>query len=108
MSHRHLRRTLLLAVSTRGAAARLGLGLAQLSDFPDQFRRLFDLHSVTPLGTCLELGRQAIPSARVWPATVPDSESQLLAVATPATLIRAAAAVRDAVVVAPDSSVAAS
>ena len=100
--HHRLRNTLL-----RVLPPRLGLGLAQLSDFPDQFRRLFELHSVTPLGTCLELGRQAIPSARVWPATVPDSESQLQAVATPATLIRAAAAVREASSPAPDSSVAA-
>jgi hypothetical protein len=100
--HHRLRNTLL-----RVLPPRLGLGLAQLSDFPDQFRRLFELHSVTPLGTCLELGRQAIPSARVWPATVPDSESQLQAVATPANLIRAAAAVREAIAPAPDSSVAA-
>jgi hypothetical protein len=101
--HQRLRNTLL-----RVLPPRLGLGLAQLSDFPDQFRRLFDLHSVTPLGTCLELGRQVISSARVWPATVPDSEDQLRAVATSATLTKAAAAVRDATAVGSDSTAAAS
>jgi hypothetical protein len=101
--HQRLRNTLLHELPRR-----LGLGLARLSDFPDHFQRLFDLSSVTPLGTSLDLGRRAISSARVWPATLPASESRLQTVATPATLIRAAAAVRQASPSTTDSSAAAS
>jgi hypothetical protein len=87
--HRRLRCTLV-----RELPRRLGQGLTQLSDFPDQFRELFDQLGVTPLGTCLDLGRQVLTTANLWPTTVPDNESRLLNVAAPATLIRAAAAAR--------------
>jgi hypothetical protein len=87
--HRRLRSTLL-----RELPSRLGRGLAQLSDFPEQFRQLFDQQRVSPLGTCLDLGRQVLTTSHLWPTTVPDDESRLLNVAAPATLIRAAAAAR--------------
>ena len=87
--HPRLRKTLL-----RELPRRLGRGLAQFSDFPEQFAQLFDDQGVTPLGTCLDLGRQVLSTAHIWPATLPANESRILNVAPPATLIRAAAAAR--------------
>ncbi len=71
---------------------RIGLGLTHRADFPEPFRRLFDRASVSPLGTCLHLAREVLPSAQVWPETAPEDESLLLSVASPATLTRAAVA----------------
>jgi hypothetical protein len=91
--HRRLR-----AILLRDLPRRLGLGLAQMADFPDSVRQLFDGEALTRLGTCLHLGREALPSAHVWLATVPEDESLLLKLAAPANLTQAAAAARKAVV----------
>jgi hypothetical protein len=85
--HRRLRTALL-----RELPRRIGLGLTHRADFPEPFRRLFDRAAVSPLGTCLHLAREVLPSAQVWPETVPEDESLLLSVASPATLTRAAVA----------------
>jgi hypothetical protein len=90
--HPRLRKTLL-----RELPRRLGRGLAQFSDFPAQFVELFDDQGVTPLGTCLDLGRQVLSTAHIWPVTLPVNESKILNVAPPAKLIRAAAAARQVI-----------
>jgi hypothetical protein len=90
--HRRLRSTLV-----RELPRRLGRSLAHMADFPAPIRQLFDGASVTSLGACLHLGRQVLPSAHVWPETVPKDESLLLGVVSPAILRQAAAAVNEAV-----------
>jgi hypothetical protein len=86
--HRRLRSTLL-----RELPRRLGRNLAHMADFPKPLRQLFDGETVTSLGACLHLGRQVLPSAHVWPETVPEDESLLFGIVSPAVLHRAAAAV---------------
>lgn len=89
--HNGVRRTLLTELPRR-----IGAGLARLADFPDQLRRVLDGSSPTALGTCLHVCRSLVPSAAVWPVTVP-SEEAVLEFATPLQLQRAANAARQAV-----------
>jgi len=97
--HRRLRSTLV-----RELPRRLGRSLAHMADFPRPLRQLFGTGSVTSLGACLHLGRQVIPSAHVWPETIPRDESLLLNFVSPALLQRAAAAVNASVTDAVDRS----
>jgi hypothetical protein len=100
--HRRLRTTLL-----RELPRRIGRGLAELADFPEPLRGLFDSGGLTRLGACLHLGREVLPTAQVWPETVPEDESLLLNVASLATLTQAAAAAQQVLAGTSDSSVAA-
>ena len=74
---------------------RVGSTLARLADFPESIRDLFDPQTPTPLGVCLHLGRERLPSATLWPATVPDEDERLLEIATPGALAMASDAVRE-------------
>jgi hypothetical protein len=103
ISHRRLRATLL-----RELPRRIGVGLSHLADFPELFRDLFSKTSLTPLGVCLHLARQALATAQVWPPTVPEDDSILFGAATPDALTRAAAAARQAVGTSSEGSAAAS
>ena len=86
-----LRRALLSHLSRR-----VGTRLAYLVDFPAEIREILDLREATPLGVCLHLGREFLPSAATWPATVPDDGEALLDVASPTVLAAAADAARQA------------
>jgi hypothetical protein len=96
--HRRLRTILL-----RELPRRLGLGLAQMADFPHPIRQLFERDSLTRLGTCLHLARGVLPTAQVWPLTVPVDESLLLNLAAPGNLTQAATAARNAIAPVGDS-----
>jgi hypothetical protein len=89
--HQGIRRTLLAELPRR-----IGSGLGQLADFPEAIRRVLDGSVATPLGACLHVSRSLVPSAAVWPQTVPDDEA-ILSVASPEQLQRAAAAAAHAV-----------
>lgn len=91
LPHQGVRRTLL-----RRLPPRLGAALAERADFPTELHSLFEPRSAHPLGACLFLARKALPSAAIWPLTVPegwtgDGEPSDIAEATEAAL-RAAAA----------------
>jgi hypothetical protein len=92
VSHRRLKATLV-----RELPRRLGQSLAHMADFPIPFRQLFDTGVATHLGACLHLGRTALPSAHVWPATIPDDTRLLTSVLSNDALSQAAAAIRKAV-----------
>ncbi len=89
--HNGIRRTLLTELPRR-----IGSGLGQLADFPQEFRLVLEGKTPTELGTCLHVSRNLVPSAAVWPMTVPSEES-VLEFATPHQLQRAAEAARSAV-----------
>ena len=74
---------------------RVGSTLARLADFPESIRDLFNPQTPTPLGVCLHLGRERLPSATLWPATVPHEDERLLEIATPGALAMASDAVRE-------------
>ena len=88
--HQRLRKTLLEHLSRR-----VGSRLAHLADFPSVIREVLDPRSPTPLGACLHLGRECLPTAATWPSTVPGSSETLLEVASPAALALAADAARE-------------
>lgn len=89
--HRALRRTLVQRLPER-----LGLGLARLADLPDDIHGLFTTADPTPLAIAVHLAREQLPSAHVWPRTVPDDAGVLLDAVPAAVLTRAAAAAREA------------
>lgn len=89
--HQRVRQTLL-----RRLPQRIGAGLARLADLPGGTAELFEAREVTRLGIALHLGREHVPSAAAWPRTLPDDESRLVEVASPADVARAAAASSDA------------
>jgi hypothetical protein len=89
--HHGIRRTLL-----RELPRRIGAGLGHLADFPADFRFVLEGKVPTELGACLHVSRGLIPSAAVWPTTMPNDES-VLEFATPQQLQRAATAARLAV-----------
>jgi len=82
--HQRLRQTLL-----RRLPQRLGASLAELADFHDPFRSLSH-RQATGLGASLHLGRETLPSASLWPATVPEDHSALLEIADASVLNSAA------------------
>jgi len=90
--HPHLQRTLV-----RELPRRLGRSLAYMADFPPAIRQLFEGSLVTHLGACLHLGRDALPTAHVWPATVPGDSDLLAAMLPDGSLAEAAAAVRETI-----------
>jgi len=89
--HQGIRRTLL-----RELPRRIGAGLGQLADFPMDFRLVLEGKIPTELGVCLHVSRSLIPSAAVWPMTVPNDEA-VLEFASPQKLQRAATAALQAV-----------
>jgi hypothetical protein len=74
-----------------------------MADFPHPIRQLFERDSLTRLGTCLHLARGVLPTAQVWPLTVPEDESLLLNLAAPGNLTQAATAARNAIAPVGDS-----
>lgn len=89
LPHQRLRHALL-----RDLSRRVGAALTQRACFPGMFQSLFDPDDATPLGVCLDIGREQLPSAPVWLTTIPNDESRVLAVASPGRLTAAASAVR--------------
>jgi len=89
--HNGIRRTLLAELPRR-----IGAGLGHLADFPEDLRLVLEGDATTELGACLHVSRNLVPSAAVWPRTVPNDEA-VLSVAAPQTLQRAATAAREAV-----------
>jgi hypothetical protein len=88
--HREFRKTLLEQLSRR-----VGSRLAHLADFPSVIRRVLDPRSATPLGACLHLGRECLPTAATWPSTVPGKGEAMQNVASSAALALAADAARE-------------
>jgi hypothetical protein len=88
--HQGIRRTLLTELPRR-----IGVGLGQLADIPEEFRQVLEGEVPTHLGTCLHVSRDHVPSSAVWPVTVPEEEA-VLDFATPQQLQRAATAARRA------------
>jgi hypothetical protein len=89
--HHGIRRTLL-----RELPRRIGAGLGHLADFPVDFRSVLEGKVPTELGACLHISRNLVPSAAVWPRTMPNDES-VLEFATPQQLQLAATAAKQAV-----------
>jgi len=89
--HQGIRRTLLTELPRR-----IGAGLGHLADFPQDLCLVLQGDVPTKLGTCLHVSRSLIPSAAVWPMTVPNDEA-VLEFATPEQLQKAATAARQAV-----------
>lgn len=89
LSHQRLRHALLCDLSRR-----VGAALTQRAGFPAELQSLFEPGDATPLGVCLHLGREQLPSAPVWLATAPEDESGVLAVVPAGRLTAAATAVR--------------
>jgi hypothetical protein len=87
--HRQLRKALLQHLSRR-----VGARLARLADFPTPFRDILTPLAPTPLGVCLNLGRQSLSAVAGWPPTVPDGEGRELEVASATVLALAADAAR--------------
>lgn len=88
--HARLRKTLLEHLSRR-----VGSRLAHLADFPSMIRRVLDPRSTTPLGACLQIGRECLPTAKTWPPTVPGGSEAMLDVASAAVLALAKDAARE-------------
>jgi hypothetical protein len=89
--HHGIRRALLTELPRR-----IGSGLSHLADFPREVQQVLDSEVSTDLGVCLHVSRGEIPSAAVWPMTVPGDDA-VLGHADPLKLQRAAAAAREAV-----------
>ena len=89
--HQRFRKTLLKRLSRR-----VGSRLAHLADFPSTIRKVLDPRSATPLGACLQIARECLPTAATWPPTVPEGNEAMLDIASPAVLDRAADAAREA------------
>jgi len=89
--HTGIRRALLTELPRR-----IGAGLGHLADFPEDLRLVLRGETTTTLGACLHVSRNLVPSAAVWPMTVPSDEA-MLSLATPQQLQRAATAAREAV-----------
>lgn len=89
--HQGIRRALLAELPRR-----IGAGLAHMADFPAETRKVLEGAEPSALGACLHVSRNLIPSAAVWPMTVPSDEA-VLEVATTGRLSRAATAARAAV-----------
>lgn len=89
LPHRRLRETLL-----RELPRRLGEDLSRRADFPAHLRALFDQRIQTRVGVSVDLGRQQLAAAHVWPATVPSNADLLLELGRSAILGQAEAAAR--------------
>jgi hypothetical protein len=72
VGHQHLRQVLL-----RELPPRLGSALARRADLPTVFRELMEPEAHSRLGLCLDIGRQTLTSAQLWPATAPTDEAEL-------------------------------
>jgi hypothetical protein len=88
--HQGLRKTLLVELSRR-----VGSRLAHLADFPVVFREILNPQKPTPLGACLHLGRECLPSTSTWPVTIPDDGECMLEIALASALASAADAARE-------------
>jgi len=58
--------------------ARVGRALASRASFPPEIQALFAPDTLTPVGICLGLSRQALNSPGVWPSLLPEDPSVLL------------------------------
>lgn len=76
---------------------RVGSALAHIADFPAAFAYLFEPKTPTPLGLCLSLAREGLPSAVVWPQTMPTDDESVLEIASPSALAMASDAVREVI-----------
>jgi hypothetical protein len=76
VGHQHLRQVLL-----RELPPRLGSALARRADLPGVFRELMEPDSRSRLGLSLEIGRQTLTSAQLWPVTAPTEDDQLKRIA---------------------------
>jgi Domain of unknown function (DUF4388) len=88
--HQGFRKTLLVELSRR-----VGSRLAHLADFPVVFREILNPLKPTPLGACLHLGRECLPSTSTWPVTIPDDGECMLEIASASALASAADAARE-------------
>ena len=88
--HQGLRKSLLVELSRR-----VGSRLAHLADFPVVFREILNPQKPTPLGACLHLGRECLPSTSTWPVTIPDDGECMLEIASASALALAADAARE-------------
>jgi hypothetical protein len=100
--HQGLRKTLLVELSRR-----VGSRLAHLADFPVVFREILNPQKPTPLGACLHLGRECLPSISTWPITIPGDDEIMLEIASASALALAADAAREVVQEADSETVAA-
>jgi hypothetical protein len=100
--HQGLRKTLLVELSRR-----VGSRLAHLADFPVVFREILNPQKPTPLGACLHLGRDCLPSISTWPVTIPGDDEIMLEIASASALALAADAAREVVQEADSETVAA-
>jgi hypothetical protein len=92
LPHRQLRQTLV-----RRLPQLLGTALARRAAFPPAAAGLWQAEQVTPLGVCLNLTRDLLPSAPLWPTALPEGDPQPLEVASPGILARAMTAARQAI-----------
>ena len=90
LPHQGLRKALLEHLPRR-----LGCRLARFADFPPIVCEILDPKSVTPLGVCLHLARECLPSAGTWLRTIPADDATTLEIATPNVLMLAADAARE-------------
>jgi hypothetical protein len=72
--HQKLRQALL-----RRIPQRLGTALARQADLPQAFRGLFDDSHASALGMCLDVARQTLVSAPLWPTTFDPSAGSAVA-----------------------------
>ncbi len=88
--HHGLRKSLLVELSRR-----VGSRLAHLADFPIVFREILNPQKPTPIGACLHLGRECLPSISTWPVTIPGDDECMLEIASASALALAADAARE-------------
>ena len=88
--HHGLRKSLLVELSRR-----VGSRLAHLADFPVVFREILNPQKPTPMGACLHLGRECLPSISMWPVTIPGDGECMLEIASASALALAADAARE-------------
>jgi len=98
--HHGLRKSLLVELSRR-----VGSRLAHLADFPVVFREILNPQKPTPIGACLHLGRECLPSISTWPATIPGDGERMLEIAPASALALAADAAREVAETADDGEV---
>ena len=92
LPHQQLRQTLV-----RRLPQLLGTALARRAAFPRATAELWAAEQVTALGACLNLARELLPSAPLWPTALPDGEATTLEVVSPSALARAGNAARQAI-----------
>ncbi len=90
LPHQNLRKALLQHLPRR-----LGCRLGRFADFPPVVCEILDPKRVTPLGVCLHLARECLPSAGTWLRTIPADDASALEIASTNVLMLAADAARE-------------